>query len=181
MLSNILLAALSAHLVASQDSGNTATANLAALRGTPQHLASGFIYGIPNDGFPGMTANQIPDSFYEDIGFRYGRAGGAQMTEGGWVDGLQAYNARFSSTLQNYRKCRQFGARFQILPHDLWGTDHSNSSAYWPGDNGDWSPYDEFLKQLMGDIVQNDMLEGLDWDLWNECVFLLFSDPYTDV
>lgn len=188
MLSTLLaLAAASATLVAGQDSGNTATVDVATLRGKPQHLASGFIYGIPDDGFPGMNPNQIPNHFYKEMGFRYGRAGGAQMTQGGWVDGYEAYQARFNSTMQNYRKCRQFGARLQILPHDLCkfmssrtgltlrglmqptgGTDHSNSSAYWPGDNGNWTIYDNFLNAVMTDLVANNMLAGLDWDLWNE-------------
>jgi hypothetical protein len=42
--------------------------------GSPEHLASGFIYGIPD------TQDQIPDHFYTDIGFNYARAGGAQVS-----------------------------------------------------------------------------------------------------
>jgi hypothetical protein len=41
----------------------TATVDLSVTRGEPQHLASGFIYGIP-DNFP----NQIPDSWYVVVG-----------------------------------------------------------------------------------------------------------------
>ncbi|KAJ5092649.1 hypothetical protein NUU61_007519 [Penicillium alfredii] len=46
--------------------------------------------------------------------------------------------------LYNYQTCRKHGAQFILLPHDIWGTDHVNSSTAWPGDNGDWSDY-EFL------------------------------------
>lgn len=53
-----------------QDANNTATVDLAVKRGKPQHWASGFIYGIPD------TPNQIPDYFYENMGFNYARAGG---------------------------------------------------------------------------------------------------------
>jgi len=51
----------------------TATVNLGTTHGASKHLASGFIYGIPD------TLNQIPDHWYTDIGFNYGRAGGAQL------------------------------------------------------------------------------------------------------
>jgi len=70
-----------------RDVQGTATVNLALPQGTPSHLASGFIYGIPD------TANQIPDSFYTDIGFRYTRAGGSQLAAParGWVYGVNEF------------------------------------------------------------------------------------------
>ncbi|KAF4341545.1 glycoside hydrolase family 39 [Fusarium beomiforme] len=158
---------LSSAIEPRQSSSNTATVDLSKGRGSPQHLASGFIYGIPDVGF-GQSPDQIPDHFYSDMGFNYARAGGAQISEGGWIYGLNAYKARLESTKQNYETSRKFGARFQILPHDIWGTDHTNQSSVWPGDNGDWTDYDNFLDQLLGDLQANDMLEGLDFDIWNE-------------
>ncbi|SCO50369.1 uncharacterized protein FFMR_10274 [Fusarium fujikuroi] len=152
-----------------QTLSNTATVDLSKGRGSPKHLASGFIYGIPDSGF-GQSPTQIPDHFYTDMGFNYARAGGAQMNEGGWVQGLQAYAARFNSTKQNYLTSRKFGARFQLLPHDIWGTDHATSSTAWPGDNGDWTDYDKFLNQLLGDLQSNNMLDGLDIDIWNDII-----------
>lgn len=55
--------------------------------GSPAHLASGILYGIPD------TPNQIPDHFYTDIGFNYNRAGGAQVAAPGrgWIWGLTEY------------------------------------------------------------------------------------------
>lgn len=50
----------------------TAVVNLNNNTGSPTHLASGILYGIPN------TQDQIPDKFYTGIGFNYARAGGAQ-------------------------------------------------------------------------------------------------------
>lgn len=41
----------------------TATVTLSSNIGTPSHLASGFIYGIPD------VANQIPDLFYTGMVF----------------------------------------------------------------------------------------------------------------
>ena len=146
---------------------NTAIIDLVVLRGSPQHLGAGFIYGMPSSAM-GQSPNQIPAHFYADMGFNYARAGGGQLSQGGWVIGLSAYQARFAATKENYLTARQFGARFQLLPHDLWGTDHTNSSTHWPGDNGDWSDYDKFVNQMLSDLVANDMLDGLDIDIWNE-------------
>lgn len=161
--------AASAILIPRQDSSNTATVDLSAIRGSPKNLASGFIYGIPDSGF-GQSPDQIPDAFYQDMGFNYARAGGAQMSEGGWVVSEDAYSARFQSTKDNYQVTRRFEGRFQILPHDLWGTDHADNSSYWPGDDGDWTNYDKFLDQLLGDLKDQDMLAGMEYDLWNEYV-----------
>jgi hypothetical protein len=68
----------------------TSTVNLGNNTGTPQHLASGFIYGIPD------LPDQIPDHFYTDIGFNYARAGGAQVAAPGrgWIWGLSEYKVR---------------------------------------------------------------------------------------
>ena len=67
-------------------SGN-ANVNLGVSTGNPEHLASGFIYGIPD------TKNQIPSHFFSDIDFNYGRAGGAQVAAPGrgWIWGLTEY------------------------------------------------------------------------------------------
>lgn len=169
MLLSAFLPALSASsaLLPRQDAGNTATVDLSAKRGSPQSLASGFIYGIPDSGFD-QSMNQIPDSFYEGMGFNYARSGGAQMSEGGWVVSQSAYAARFQSTKENYQITRRFNGRFQILPHDLWGTDHASDSSYWPGDDGVWTSYDDFLDRLLGDLKDQGMLDGMEFDIWNE-------------
>lgn len=143
---------------------NVATVYLNNSTGSPHHLASGFIYGLPD------TPNQIPDHFYTDIGFNYGRAGGAQLEAParGWIWGIEEYRGRLASTLSNYNTCRKYDASFILLPHDIWGTDHANSSTVWPGDGGDWSDYDNFVKQLLADLKANNALDGLVWDVWNE-------------
>ena len=142
----------------------TAIVDLNSKTGTPKHLASGIIYGEPD------TLNQIPDHFYTDIDLKYYRAGGAQLgsPSRGWIWGLNEYKGRFQSTLNNYKTARKYGGTFQLLPHDIWGTDHVNSSTKWPGDNGDWASYDAFLNQLISDIKANSMQAGLQIDIWNE-------------
>lgn len=141
-----------------------ATVDLAINRGSPQHLASGIIYGIPD------VPNQIPDSFYTDIGLHWFRAGGGQMTEPnrGWSWGDAEMEKRWESTLNNYKTVRKYNGKFQLLLHDLWGTDFTDESMEWPGDNGDWANYDRFLDTIISRIVANDMLPGLYIDIWSE-------------
>ncbi|KAJ4860044.1 hypothetical protein T069G_05032 [Trichoderma breve] len=121
----------------------TATVNLSHMQGAPQHFASGFLYGIPD------TPNQIPAHFYSEIAFNYGRAGGAQLPAKGYMDGVDQYRPRFASMLSNYNTCRQFGAEFIILLHDLWGADG-------------------FLNQVVSDMRANNMTTAIKVDIWNE-------------
>ncbi|KXT08898.1 hypothetical protein AC579_8463 [Pseudocercospora musae] len=158
----LLPGALPSTIVPRQSSSNTAVVDLSVKKGSPQHLASGFIYGIPD------TLHQIPDSFYQDIGFNYARVGGAQLDCGGWIHGPEAYKCRLQSTYNNYLTSRKYGAKVIILPHDIWGTDHANSTTAWPGDNGNWADYDKFIDQLISDLKRLKMLDGLVFDIWNE-------------
>jgi len=50
---------------------------------------------------------------------------------------------------------------------DLWGADGTAQIAM-PGDNGDWTNYDNFLQALFTAIKQNNMTPGLDFEIWNE-------------
>lgn len=146
-----------------QTSSQVTTVDLSTNLGTPLHLASGFIYGIPD------TPNQIPDHFYTEMGFNYARAGGAQVLAPGrgWIFG--EYPGRFASVLSNYKTARKYGAKFIFLLHDLWGADGTQgSSAPYPGDNGNWTDFDNYLTQLISDIQANDMTPGLRMDIWNE-------------
>jgi hypothetical protein len=65
----------------------TANVYLKNSTGRPVQLASGILYGIPD------ATDQIPSSFYEDMGFNYARAGGAQVPAPGrgWIWGLEEY------------------------------------------------------------------------------------------
>jgi hypothetical protein len=157
----VLLTILSAFACAQR---NTATVDLTIRRGHSKRLASNFIYGIPD------RPNHIPDHFYQNIGFNYARTGGAQLgpPSRGWVHGPQEYQGRLQSSLSNYHTARKYGAKVILLPHDVWGTDSTNNGTRWPGDGGDWSDYDRFVRQLMADMKRNNALEGLVWEVWNE-------------
>lgn len=68
-----------------RQSTTTAVVNFGNNTGTPQHLASGTLYGLPD------ATTQIPSSFFTDMGWNYERAGGAQTPGKGWIWGLAAY------------------------------------------------------------------------------------------
>jgi hypothetical protein len=38
----------------------------------------------------------------------------------------------------------------------------------FPGDNGDWTNFDQYMARLTSDIKANNMLPGLVIDIWNE-------------
>ncbi|KAL2869392.1 glycoside hydrolase superfamily [Aspergillus lucknowensis] len=163
----LLSLALSAELIAVA-AAEAATVDASTTTGKAQFLGSNFIYGFPDNGVDAQTA--IPDHFLTDIKFNACRAGGAQLPYGGWASGgYDEYIGRFESTLSNYRSTRKYGGDFILLVHDLWGADGGSSAdALFPGDNGDFGEFDAFLDQLKKDVEDNDMLEGLILDLWNE-------------
>lgn len=65
----------------------TSNVNLGNLTGVSQRLASGTLYGLPNN------EDQIPSHFFTDIGWNYERAGGAQLPAParGWIWGVNEY------------------------------------------------------------------------------------------
>jgi hypothetical protein len=146
----------------------SAIVDLTQKTGEAKAIGSGFIYGWPDNGTE--VDNSIPEDLVWPIGFVACRAGGAQLPAPatGWATGGYAnYTGRFDSTLSNYRTTRKYGGDFILLPHDLWGADGGLDGLY-PGDDDDWSETEKFLQQVISDLKENDMLEGLVFDLWNE-------------
>ncbi|MBE1879034.1 RICIN domain-containing protein [Myceligenerans pegani] len=137
----------------------TVSVDFAVSGGSPQHLASGTIYGMTEDG----TLPQ--DHFYTDIGWNYMRAGGAQLDNpGGWIGGT--YERRWTATREQAERTAQLGGTFVILVHDLWGADGEARAAVFPGDDGDWSSFDAFLDRLIADVRTSGV--EVQWDIWNE-------------
>jgi hypothetical protein len=98
------------------------------------------------------------------------RAGGAQLdSPGGWVSGR--YDRRWNATRAQLLRTRSLGGEFVLLPHDLWGADGYPISRF-PGDNGDWTDYDNFLTRLIADVRATGA--PVQWDLWNEPNITLF-------
>lgn len=64
-----------------------------------------------------------------------------------------------------------------MLVHDLWGADGGQgSSAVYPGDDGDWTSWDNYLAQLFSDLKANSMTTDLVVDIWNEPDLNIFWD-----
>ncbi|MDI5981620.1 RICIN domain-containing protein [Amycolatopsis magusensis] len=126
--------------------------------GSPTHRASGWIYGMTEN------ASGPADHFYRDVKFRAMRAGGAQLdSPGGWVSGR--YDRRWNATRAQLLRTRSLGGEFVLLVHDLWGADGYPISRF-PGDNGNWADYDDFLTRLIDDVRATGA--PVQWDLWNE-------------
>jgi len=158
----VLLAALATTLVPagrSQAADTGVTVDFATAGGAPTYRASGMIYGLTADG------SLPPDHFFKDIKWHFMRAGGAQLNGGGYATSVADYRTRWNATLAQYRRTKALGGTFVILPHDLWGADGTTSTGF-PGDNGNWTQFDNFVNQLISDVKANNMT--VEWDLWNE-------------
>ncbi|MFI7427639.1 RICIN domain-containing protein [Micromonospora sp. NPDC049836] len=137
--------------------------NFATTTGTPTYRASGWIYGMTEDGV------NPPDNFFRDVKFQAMRAGGAQLPGGGWVGG--GYDRRWNATRAQAQRTAALGGKFVLLNHDLWGADGASISRF-PGDNGDWTDYDRFLNRLFNDVKAAGLT--VEWDIWNEPNITLF-------
>lgn len=112
----------------------------------------------------------VDSSSWTDLDLNGCRTGGAQLgsPNRGWIWGLSEYQGRFESSMSNYLECRQYDAEVSWLPHDIWGTDSTNDSTIWPGDDGQWDSYDAFVLQLIDDLYTKDVLKGTVYEIWNE-------------
>lgn len=147
-----------------QAADESITVNFSVAGGAPTYRASGWIYGMTEN------ASAPADHFYRDVRFRYMRAGGAQLDgPGGWVSGK--YDRRWNATRAQLLRTRSLGGEFILLVHDLWGADGYPISRF-PGDNGNWTDYDNFLTRLINDVRATGA--PVQWDLWNEPNLSLF-------
>jgi hypothetical protein len=131
--------------------------NFAAATAAPTYRASGWIYGMTENGAA------PPDHFFTDVRYRAMRAGGAQLPGSGWVGG--GYDRRWNATRAQMLRTRALGGKFVLLPHDLWGADGA-PIARFPGDNGDWTDYNNFLTRVINDVKATGV--PVEWDIWNE-------------
>ena len=142
---------------------DSVTVDMAAAQGAPTYRASGFIYGIAQDG------SQPPNSTLSDIKVQSLRVGGAQIgcPNGGYVNGQ--YTARWNAVKAYYAKAKAIGAKVLLLVHDLWGADAVCNVPHYPGDGGNWTQYTSFMAQVISDAQANGMTgSDVRWELWNE-------------
>jgi hypothetical protein len=139
------------------------TVDMGSLSGAPTYRASGFIYGISQDG------SQPPNATLTDIKITHLRCGGAQIgcPNGGYVNGQ--YAARWNAVKAYYAKAKAIGATLLVLVHDIWGADGACNVPSYPGDGGDWTAYTTFINQLITDFKTAGMTgKDVRWELWNE-------------
>ncbi|SPO29088.1 uncharacterized protein UTRI_06037 [Ustilago trichophora] len=171
-----VMAFVSMAFAATRDSGAISLGgqgyvDLSVYGGVPAHLGAGILYGLPDGpAFSPDSAPTLPSTLFPGAGINFERAGGAQIPFAGYNGGnITGYKERFQSTLQNYQYATARGAKFVLLPHDLWGADAATASTnVYPCDNNDCSQYGVFLEMLISDLKSNNMLPGLHIDLWNE-------------
>ncbi|KAH8663420.1 hypothetical protein BGZ60DRAFT_529697 [Tricladium varicosporioides] len=134
--------------------------------GEVKNWASGILLGLP------LNPDQIPFHWLGDIGFWNMRSGGSQLAapSRGWTYGYDEFMGRYASLKADYEVTRQHGGNFQIMIHDLWGTDTwpSFEATPMPGDNGSYESFDKFLDTLFALLIQDGIVENVWWDLWNE-------------
>ncbi|CZT15961.1 uncharacterized protein RCC_01801 [Ramularia collo-cygni] len=173
------VAALATLVSAQSNLGGRGFVDLSIFGGTPDAKGAGILYGLPND--PAYSPETSPPrstwgSFFQEAGISHVRAGGAQIPFGGYASdvlngGTTGYDERFASMKKNYQDAKALNPKnkFVLLVHDIWGADSTQGSdTPFPCDNGDCTEYGRYLDKLIGDLKSNDLLEGLQIDIWNE-------------
>ena len=124
---------------------DTMTIDMGLSGGAPTYRASGFIYGMSQD------ATRPTQSLLSQIKVRVMRGGGSQIgcPTGGWVNG--GYTARWNFVKAYYARAKSLGAKYSMLLSALWGADGPCNVPRWPGDNGNWTEYTNFLNQIIND------------------------------
>jgi hypothetical protein len=136
------------------------TVDLNPNNGAPTNRASGFLYGLSEDGSAPAGA------LLSDLKPKLFRGGAVQSgTLGGWAGGgYNGYLPRFNSVKAQYNRANSIGAKYQMLLSDMW---YGGNAPNFPGDNGDWTSWNNFLTQLVNDKKANNMTNAL-YDIWNE-------------
>ncbi len=65
-----------------------------------------------------------------------------------------------------YARVTSSGARFVFVTSDTYGYPHGGNSIVLPGQNGDWTAYDQFVAAQATTAIQNN--HNLIWEFWNE-------------
>lgn len=135
-------------------SKDAVTLDMAVTEGAPTYGASGFIYGISQDG------TQPPNALLSDIKvktFRAGRGTTEGCGEANWIAHWRVMKAY-------YAKAKALGGTMLMLMSDDY-----QYSCPLPGANGDWTTFDAFLDQLIDSVKANGMTgPDVRWELWNE-------------
>lgn len=134
---------------------DSVTLDMSVAQGAPTYLASGFIYGLSQDG----TAP--PDALLQSIKLKGSRAGRGVTS----ACNPQVWATNFGVMKAYYSRTKALGATLLLLVSDAF----SYSCPVTGGSGTDWSQLDLFLSQMIT-AMQAAGMTGPDvrWELWNE-------------
>lgn len=125
--------------MASVANAETVIVDLAEVKGSATHRASGFLHGI--------SAEQPDDHIVRPLKPKLFR--------------LHA-NAALTPSL--YHRLTGYGASVQGVISDSYG--YPGPSGLWPGDGGDWTRWEQLVEELVREADSKGL--QLHWDIWNE-------------
>ncbi|GGG83145.1 hypothetical protein GCM10010918_45870 [Paenibacillus radicis (ex Gao et al. 2016)] len=149
-----------------QAAAESVSIDMSQTLGAPTYRGTGFLYGLSENG-------SAPNgSLLSDLKPQLFRGGGAGLSGGAWaVGGYNGYLPRFNSVKNQYNRVNAIGATYQILVSDIWGSDGrtipNNNDPIFPGDNGSWTSWNQFITQLVNDKIAANMTNAR-YDIWNE-------------
>ncbi|MEK8107119.1 hypothetical protein NKG94_21850 [Micromonospora sp. M12] len=160
----LLVAAAAVTVVPSsaQAADESISVNFSSTSGAPTYRASGWIYGMTEN------ASGPADHFYRDVKFQYMRAGGAQLPG---VAGSAAPTTVAGTPHSPRRVAPPPSAEVHHPAARPLGADGAGISRF-PGDNGNWTDYDNFLTRLISDVRASGL--SVQWDIWNEPNITIF-------
>lgn len=136
--------------------------------GSPTYAATGFLHGLNQDG------TQPPDELLRPLKPQLFRGGGSTLPGGGWGSGgYEGYAVRWQNVLDRFNRVAPgpLHAEYCIVMSDLWGAngvDLEPTDPY-PGDDGDWSNYEQFVTQMVADAQAAGMApDQIQYEIWNE-------------
>lgn len=136
--------------------------------GEPTYRATGFLHGLNQDG------TQPPDELLRPLKPQLFRGGGSTLPGGGWGGGgYEGYAVRWDNVLARFNRVAAgpINAEYCIVMSDLWGAngvDLKPSDPY-PGDDDDWTSWEQFLIQLVNDVKAAGMRPNqIQYEIWNE-------------
>lgn len=144
------------------------TVDLSRSQGRPSYVATGFLHGLSQDG------GRPPAGLVDPIKPTLFRGSGSALPGGAWSLGGEAgYRLRWENAAARYRRISALPnrAEYVIVMSDLWGAEGVTLQPTdpYPGDGGDWSSYEAFVRQVMADAEKAGMRpDVVQYEIWNE-------------
>lgn len=146
----------------------TVGVDLRRSNGRPTYRATGFLNGLSQNG------TRPEDELLRPLKPQLFRGGGSVLPGRGWGGGnIEGYRPRWQYVLDTYTRVSAgpYRSEYCIVIPDLWGAEGVTLGAAdrFPGDDGDWEPWETFLTQLLHDVKAAGMKPDLvQYEIWNE-------------